>query len=64
MGLDITNSTPQYEYLKTLQWPAMSCQQYSAPMRNCAMLSSRNSNPAIEIENRHAVDASLSLSDL
>lgn len=28
------------------------------------MLSSRKSNPAIEIENRHAVDASLSLSEI
>lgn len=63
---DLTSETAHLcstSIFKTLRWP-MSCQQYSAPMRNCAMLSSRKSNPHIEIENRHAMDASLSLSEI
>lgn len=42
----------------------MSCQQYSAPVRNRAMLSSRKSKSTIEIENRRAVGASMSLSEI
>lgn len=64
MGLDIRDSAPRYEYFETL------CGAHVMPTilrtyeKLCNALFPEVKPTHIEIENRHAVDASLSLSEI